>query len=200
MKKKYKRRKRFVHASSQLKYIAFSILPALIMSLFCISFLIGSGELVLRAAKEKPMVPFYSIRQTIINLEKEGYTKDTMEKTRRLKNELNSLKNILETTYFDTLQQWNKTRWIILAVLFWALLLTALLALVYSHRIAGPLFRIRRCIDMLCAGEDIPPVRLRKHDEFKELADSLDKLRMNLKDKGLLESKDEEHAQQSHKS
>ena len=45
---------------------------------------------------------------------------------------------------------------------------------------------------MLSEGKDTGPVRFRKHDEFKEVAASLDKLRSNLKDRGLLESKDED--------
>jgi HAMP domain-containing protein len=188
MGNKYKRKKYLIHPSSQLKYIALSIMPALLMSLYCTYAMIQGGELVLRAAKEKPLVPVYSIRQTIVALETEGYTKDTATKVARLRSELNSLKGILETTYVDTLTQWNDTKRNILVVLFAVLLFVGLLSLLYSHRIAGPLFRIRTCVDALSQGKDIPPIRLRKHDEFKELAASLDKLRRNLKDKGLLES------------
>jgi len=80
MGEKYKRRKYFIHPSSQGAYIALSILPALIMSLYCAYFLISSGELVLEAAKEKPLVPFYSIRHIIVTLEKEGCTEGTAVK------------------------------------------------------------------------------------------------------------------------
>ena len=57
----------------------------------------------------------------------------------------------------------------------------------FSHRIAGPLYRIRTCVDMLAEGKNMAPIRLRKRDEFKELAASLENLRSALKDKGLLE-------------
>ena len=188
MGQKYKRRKYFIHPSSQLKYIAFSVIPALLMSLYCTYSLVESGKLVLRAAKEKPLVPVYSIRKTILALEKEGYTKDTAAKVTRMKSEVESLTKTLETTYSDTLTEWDKTRRTIFVVLFCVLVLVGLLSLVFSHRIAGPLFRIRRCVDMLVEGKDMPPVRLRKRDEFKDLAASLDRLRIVLKDKGLLES------------
>jgi hypothetical protein len=189
MGEKYKRRKYFIHPSSQGAYIALSILPALIMSLYCAYFLISSGELVLEAAKEKPLVPFYSIRHIIVTLEKEGCTEGTAVKLTRLKNELNSMRNILETTYLDTLREWNENKRVIYVVLFFVLLFVGLLSLLYSHRIAGPLFRIRTCIDMLVEGKDIPPIRLRKNDQFKDVAESLDKLRSKLKNAGLLESK-----------
>jgi hypothetical protein len=185
----YRRKKYLIHPSSQITYIACSILPALIMSLFCTYFLINSGELVLKAAKEKPLMPFHSIRQTIVTLEKEGYTADTATKVTKLKQELNSLRNILETIYRDTLTQWDKTKRVIFIVLFSVLLLVGLLALLYSHRVVGPLIRIKRDIDMLCEDKDIPPVKLRKNDQFKDLAESLDKLRSHLKDRGLLEQK-----------
>jgi methyl-accepting chemotaxis protein len=147
-----------------------------------------SGNLVLKAAKKKRFVSCYRIRQSILTLAEEGYTKNTAAKIAELNNELNSLKKILETTYVNSLMRWNETKRVIFIVLFGVLIFVGLLSIVYSHRIAGPLFRIRRCVDILAQGKDIPPIRLRKRDEFKGLADSLDKLRSTLKDKGLLES------------
>ena len=190
MGKKYKRRRYFIHPSSQGTYIVLSILPALVMSLYCTYFLISSGELVLKAAKEKPLVPFHSIRHVIVTLEKEGCTKDTAARVTRLKNELNSMRNIIEMTYLDTLDQWNKNKRVIYVALFFVLLFVGLLSLLYSQRVAGPLFRIKSCIDMLVEGKDIAPIRLRENDQFKDVAESLDRLRSRLKDAGLLESED----------
>ena len=190
MGKKYKRRRYFIHPSSQGTYIALSVLPALVMSLYCTYFLMSSGELVLKAAKEKPLVPFHSIRHVIVTLEKEGCTKDTEAKVTRLKNELNSMRNILEMTYLDTLGKWNENKRVIYVALFFVLFFVGLLSLLYSHRIAGPVYRIRSSIDMLVEGKDIAPIRLRENDQFKDVAESLDRLRSRLKDAGLLESKE----------
>ena len=88
MAPKFKRKKFFIHPSSQLKYIAFSVIPALVMSLYCTYTIMESGRLVLRAAKEKPLVPTYAIQQTIFALEKEGYTEKSAEKITNLKKEL----------------------------------------------------------------------------------------------------------------
>ena len=186
MVKKYKRRQYFIHPSSQIKYMALSVLPTLIMSLFCIFFLLNSGELILRAAKEKPAVPFYSIRQIIHTLEKQGYTENNLAEIASLKRELHTLKNILEASYVDTLQQWKRTKRVMYAALLCVLMGVWFLSLLYSHRIAGPLFRMRMYMDMLSEGKDVPPIQFRKHDEFKELAESLDKLKNNLKSRGFL--------------
>ncbi len=131
MGKRFKRTTYFVHPSIQLKYMALSILPALVVSLFCIHLLINSAELVL-------------------NIEK----------------------------------------MVIFSGLFIVLVCTAGLSLLYSHRIVGPLSRIRKCVDMLSEDMDMLPIRVRKYDEFRDLAGSLEKLRSNLKDRGLLESKE----------
>jgi HAMP domain-containing protein len=188
MRTKFKRRKYFVHPSSQFKYIAFSILPALIMSLACTYFLLKAGGLILQTQKEDHFVEISSITQAIYALETEGCPKDTVEELRRLINELLPMQTILAMTHFDTISKWEKTRLLIFAGLFSILLGVGILALFASHRIAGPLVRIRSCVDMLCEGRDIPPIKLRKHDEFQELAESLDKLRRRLKEGGLLES------------
>ncbi len=190
MAKKYRRIRYLIHPSSQLRYIALSVMATLIMSLFCTYFIIESGELVLRAAKEKPLVPFYSLRQTIISLENGGCDRETLAKISKLKNATRSLRSAMETSYLYTIEQWGQTKRLIFSVLFCFLVSTGLLALLYSHRVAGPLFRMKKYLDMLTEGTDIPRVILRKHDEFKDVADSLDRLRIKLRDNGLLNTKE----------
>ncbi len=188
MRKQYKRKKYFIHPSSQIKFIALSILPAFVMSVFCSYFLFKGGELILKKEKEKHFVEISSITQAIYALETEGCPTTTVDEMKRIMSELLPLQTILAMTHFDTISKWEKTKRLILAGLFGILIGVGFLALFVSHRMVGPLFRIKRCIEMLGEGKDIPPIRLRKHDEFKELADSLETLRRRLKDKGFLES------------
>jgi HAMP domain-containing protein len=61
-----------------------------------------------------------------------------------------------------------------------ALLLVGALAVSTSHRFVGPLARIRSDLESLAAGERIAPVKLRKHDEFGELAAAVEALRQRL--------------------
>lgn len=189
MRTKIKRKKLLVHPASQLKYVGLSVLPALIMTLFCTYFLVTSGESILKTEKEQHFVEISSISQAIYNLETEGCPKDTAEELKRLMNELLPLQTILATTHFDTFMKWKKTRLFIFAGLLSILVFIGIISLLASHRIAGPVLRMKKSVDMLCAGKDIPPIRLRGYDEFKDLAAALDELRMRLKDKGLLEAK-----------
>jgi len=45
----------------------------------------------------------------------------------------------------------------------------AAFSLVFSHRIAGPVYRLERTLDRLIEGEDVVPLEVRKHDELKGL-------------------------------
>ena len=46
----------------------------------------------------------------------------------------------------------------------------------FLHRVAGPLFRIERVLREIAEGKDIEPIRLRKKDFYKSLADAVNKV------------------------
>lgn len=43
-------------------------------------------------------------------------------------------------------------------------------SIIFSHRIAGPVYRLERTLDMVIKGEDVRDIKLRKGDELQELA------------------------------
>jgi hypothetical protein len=181
------RRKYFIHSSSQLKYIAMSVLPAFLMSIFCTFFVLKSGEYIIEREKYKLFIELSSFNQTIKNLERDQqYTPEVKEKIKKLQVELRSIEDILKITYFDTLKEWEKTRLTIFIVLPIVLFILGFIALIYSHRVAGPLFRLRKSLDMLSEGKDVASFKFRAYDEFKELAVSFERLRKSLKDKGVV--------------
>lgn len=49
-------------------------------------------------------------------------------------------------------------------------------SLFYSHRIAGPIFRLEQSIDLILEGEMDFVISLRKHDEFKYLGNKMNAL------------------------
>ncbi len=51
-----------------------------------------------------------------------------------------------------------------------------ILAIVLSHRIAGPIYRMKRDLDEIVAGNYSKRLRLRKTDELKDVAESINKL------------------------
>jgi len=56
------------------------------------------------------------------------------------------------------------------------ILIAAILAVFYSHKLAGPVYRIEKSILRLMSGVHNFRVTLRKKDEFKNLADTFNKL------------------------
>lgn len=46
----------------------------------------------------------------------------------------------------------------------------------YSHRLAGPIYRIRKTLREAQAGRRVEPIILRKNDEFKELAEDVNSI------------------------
>jgi methyl-accepting chemotaxis protein len=63
-------------------------------------------------------------------------------------------------------------------IIFYVLLtLLAWISFRMSHRIAGPIYRFERVVKSVIAGDyDITAIRLRKGDEFQELANDLNKM------------------------
>lgn len=51
----------------------------------------------------------------------------------------------------------------------------------FSHRIAGPLYRLGKTMRMVAQGELPPPIKFRKHDEFQDLADDFNTILAKLK-------------------
>ncbi|EIE01131.1 hypothetical protein [Leptospira licerasiae] len=56
------------------------------------------------------------------------------------------------------------------------LLLSAIFVLVYSHKMAGPIYNIKKNLKLLLEGKDVDKIRIRSGDEFQDLADLLNEL------------------------
>ncbi|MDD2702696.1 MAG: hypothetical protein PHC33_01645 [Candidatus Omnitrophica bacterium] len=183
----FKRRKYLVHFSSQFKYITLSVLPAFLISIFCVNLIFASGEVIFKKEKARILKRAIEINlavdETLLWLQKENYASEVSERTGRLLKDLVTLENGIQTSYFNAIRQWAAFKSVILFGIVVALVFIAMLSLLYSHRIAGPLYRIQKYINSLAEGKDIPAVRFRNYDEFKEVADALEKLRVVLKQK-----------------
>jgi methyl-accepting chemotaxis protein len=62
-------------------------------------------------------------------------------------------------------------------------LLTIAVTLLISHKLAGPLFRFQKELKEIGNGDLSKDVKIRKKDQFKAVADSLDQMRVNLQKK-----------------
>ena len=57
----------------------------------------------------------------------------------------------------------------------------AILSVFISHRTAGPIYKFEQIIKALAKGKDVQEIKLRKRDEFYELASAINKLIQNKK-------------------
>ncbi|MBI4050918.1 MAG: methyl-accepting chemotaxis protein [Elusimicrobia bacterium] len=55
-------------------------------------------------------------------------------------------------------------------------LITCLAGIIYSHRLAGPIYHFKRVIEETLQGKKPETIILRKNDEFKDLAEVLNQL------------------------
>jgi len=160
-----RRRKYYIHPSVQTKYILMSILPVLMVGIWSVL-----------------------VVNNLSSLQQELWMKTV--KMPSLERMPENVKVYLNNLYRNYYQYFLMDKWVYQKIkqifIFDALILIigfGFLGLIFSHRIAGPLYRMRRYIDMLSKGQEIPPVRVRGYDEFKEIAHSLDNLRISLNNK-----------------
>ena len=64
-----------------------------------------------------------------------------------------------------------------------SMILASISVFYYSHRLAGPIYRLERHLRMMIDGNYGRPLRFRKNDEFKQLADVINQLQDKLKEK-----------------
>jgi signal transduction histidine kinase len=62
-------------------------------------------------------------------------------------------------------------------------------SIIFTHRIAGPLYRLEKTLDDLIAGKDVDIIRLRKKDEFQGLTQKLNELIRIIKKSGISQKK-----------
>ncbi|MFH1128383.1 MAG: hypothetical protein V1699_03110 [Candidatus Omnitrophota bacterium] len=181
-----KRKKYLIHPSSQFRFLLMTIFPALITSIFCIFFLISTGQLFFFKEKIKVSSEVAAISDTIEQLSRGDYPPEAITNVEILKHKLAVLKDNIDGSHYKAMEHWAKAKMAAMSVLVLILFFSGIMSIIYSHRIAGPLYRLAKSLDMLAEGQDVPLFHFRAYDEFQELAASFDRLRKALKDKGYL--------------
>jgi len=157
-----------------------SILPALILTIFCVYFLVSVARFTLQNQKESLVRELTAYEELIKQAEGRRLPRPIIKHVNKLRSQMESTKKVFRNSYLETINEWNKAKILILVVFPLILLCIGILALVYSHRITGSIHRLTMYIDMLTEGKDIPSIKIRKEDEFQEIKESLEKLRKKL--------------------
>ena len=158
-----------------------SILPALILTIFCFYFLISVASFTLQSQKESLTRELTAYEELIKQAEGRKLPRSILEHVNKLRSQMESTKRVFKNSYLDTINEWNKAKILILVVFPTILFCIGALALIYSHRITGSMHRLTTCIDRLTEGKDVPQIKIRKDDEFQEIKEALERLRNKIK-------------------
>ena len=64
----------------------------------------------------------------------------------------------------------------LIAIVLLMVVVFGVLGVLLTHRVAGPIWKLQSELKKILRGEDVHPIHFRKHDEFKELPDLINKL------------------------
>jgi len=83
----------------------------------------------------------------------------------------------ISTQGFDTLETINKINLLLqkkLALIFiFLVIIAAAIVIFYLHRVVGPIYRIEKTLKEIIEGKPFQTIHLRKNDNFKTLADTI---------------------------
>jgi hypothetical protein len=88
----------------------------------------------------------------------------------------------------NPLEQYGRFLWDYSPALIGCLLLLPILAwdaVKFGHRVVGPLFRLRKCMQAVAAGEPVPPLKLRETDLLTEVRDDFNTMLETLQRQGV---------------
>ena len=158
-----KRRQMVVDRSFQFRFVStflFSVLGALLL----FSLLMGAFYWISSMAGENLFREFITIDRQIIT--ERAVVEDGVEK-------------IIEVPSTKTIVGVKRWELVLPAILVNNLLIMIIVSIIgirYSHRIAGPVYRIKHDIERVLAGETGVKVKLRSADRLQDLADRVNQL------------------------
>jgi len=164
MGKEYmKRRNYIIDKSFQFKFIAtFLVIIVISMALFSAGFALYYW--VMYMAGDNIFAEVISIHKQVVEVDANG----------------NAVKKSIEKPGY------NRLELVLPPLLINNLIIMVLISIIgifYSHRIAGPVYRIEKDITRSLAGEKNVRIHLRKHDKLQSLADQVNTLLDRLENK-----------------
>lgn len=173
----YKRKRYLVNWKFQLKFSLMLILPVLILGIIIILVISNISKSVIITQRQQLMTQIASLEQSSDELEKIPLERKLSV---NLKNNVRNLKtfshDLMNINSF-TLRQLNGI--VVNSILIFTIGLL-LFGIFYSHRIAGPIYRIEHALKNMADDFKMPLFKSRSTDEFREFFSRLDGLRKHI--------------------
>ncbi|MCX7661914.1 MAG: hypothetical protein N2Z79_04440 [Candidatus Omnitrophica bacterium] len=169
-----KRRRYIVNWRFQTKYILFGVLPIVILGILSISLLSHYARSLLIEQRQILLTQISTLESIFASQNEEKLTPKVFEGLIEGVKNLKLFTSDLLRSNLRELIRLNQTIFLTMILLVFGAVFFGVL---YSHRIAGPIFRIQRLLLDLTQHIQIP-IRVRKYDEFQDFFNAIDKLRV----------------------
>ncbi len=205
----YKRRLRnfLLDARFQLKFASYIVGITLVLSAFLGIFLYKNALNVFaqvdqavqarsKAAETSRELSVATLNNDIAkNMDNPDFTKEMTERSEKIDKEYERERNAIVEVRKDLLKQQQATAIGLAGTLLLFIIVVGFGAIVATHRIVGPLFRVKRMAREVAAGKVIPPTYgLRPSDELKDVFDAFADMVTKLRDRQLADAGEIEKA------
>jgi len=179
-----KRKRYIVNWKFQMKYCLYAILPVLLLGIIISIMIFNINKNIITSQNNQMMSQIASLETALRLLEKSKFDEKAIDE---LKNNIKNLKLLSQDLIGQSAYELNQLNKIVINGILVLVIGMTFLGILFSHRIVGPIFRIKRIFLELTQYFKIPPVeiRVRKYDELQDFFLVLEKVRKFLEDNQL---------------
>jgi len=178
MEKKHARRRRYIiNWRFQLRYIIFTIIPIILLGIFAATIGFKVAYEMASTQRQQLMILISSLEGSLKDIQEFLLDKAVLEKA---VSNLKNLKSFSQDLITINMLEMKRLTNLVIFAMFTIIVGAIILGVFFSHRIAGPLFRLQRHIREMSERIITSPIRIRSTDEFQGLASSLEELRKSI--------------------
>lgn len=174
-RKRYVRRIYIINWRFQFRYIVFMIIPIILLGLFAVIIGFRVAYDMASTQRQQLMVMISSLENSLKDIENFLMDKTTLEKA---VNGIRTLKTFSQDLVAINMLELRRLSYLLVLAMFMLISGAVIVGIFSSHRIAGPIFRLQRHIREMSKNVLSTPIKIRVHDEFQELASTLEELRL----------------------
>jgi len=175
-RKRYVRRIYIINWRFQFRYIVFMIIPIILLGLFAVIIGFRVAYDMASTQRQQLMVMISSLENSLKDIENFLMDRSTLEKA---VNSIRTLKTFSQDLVAINMLELRRLSYLLVLAMFMLISGAIIVGIFSSHRIAGPIFRLQRHIREMSKNVLSTPIRIRAHDEFQELASTLEELRLS---------------------
>ena len=168
------RRRYVINWRFQLKYVVFLVIPMILLGLYVTTIGFRAASEMIVSQKRQLMFQISTLEQCLRDINLAVLDQVNIEK---LVATINSIKDFSQDLIAINAMEFRSLVNMILLAIVVVITGAILLGIFVSHRVAGPVFNLRRCIREMTKTIKTTPVKIRRGDEFQDLALDLEALR-----------------------